>query len=205
VQRFAYEPLDPEAAEQEGVDRLARELRHPVERLRHVLQEVAYDPEAGEVRLREIHENLLAISLLVRELSVVVIGAAHRPRSARSSVLCGASVLIVGEDPERLHAMSEILREERVALVTATSAPECLVRVTAQPPDVVIADHAVGVALASTLVTVAPRLPMIVTSAGDNEAVFANTNAYVLDPPHTRVALLGLLETVLLAPHARMR
>jgi CheY-like chemotaxis protein len=198
VQRFAYEPLDPEAAEQEGVERIARELRDPVDRLRHALQEVACEPEAGEPRLREIHESLLAISLLVRELGVVVVGAVDRPRSARSSVLCGASVLVVGEDIERVEALSQILREERVALVTATSAPECLVHVTAQRPEVVIVDHALGVSLANTLATVAPRLPIIVTSAGDDCEQFANPNAYVLDPPHTRVALLGLLETALL-------
>jgi CheY-like chemotaxis protein len=198
-----YAPFDP--ADPEDVARIARDLQTPIYRLRQAIQALAHDSEAGEVPLLTIHESLLAISRMVRELCFTVLGAAERPRPAKSSVLCGAAVLIAGEDPEQIQWLSTILREEGIAPVTAMSAPECLVRVTAQQPEAVIADLALGTTLANLLAVVAPHVPMIVTTAGREEARdFANTNAHVLDPPVTRVALLGLLETVLLGPSARI-
>lgn len=196
-----YVPVDPDGAEQESVARIARDLQTPIYRLKRALQALTHASEAGEAPLVTIHESLLAISLMVRELCFTVLGAEERPYPVRSSVLCGAAVLVAGEDHEQIQSLLRILREEGVAPVTAMSASECLVRVTAQRPEVVIADLALGTALASMLPVVAPHVPMIVTTSGsDDVRTFASTNAHVLDPPFTRTALLGLLETVLLGP-----
>jgi hypothetical protein len=176
--------LEPETEEDAGVARIAHEFEDPIHRLRQALRTLSHDTAAYEEPLREIEASLLAISRLVHDLGFAVV----RPHPIRSSVLCGASVLVVGEDIEQLRSLSQLLREEGVTPVTATSAPECIVRVTAQRPEVVIADRALGATLASMLSAVAPQLPMIVVA-----------------PPYSRMNLLGLLETVLLGPHARMR
>jgi DNA-binding response OmpR family regulator len=91
-----------------------------------------------------------------------------------------------------------------VNVVTATSAPECVVRVAAQRPEVVLADLALGMSLARMLASVAPQCQLIVTTPvqlarSPEVAAFAAAGAQVLVKPFEREELLLLLEAALIS------
>ena len=128
---------------------------------------------------------------------------------AASSVLCGASVLLVDDDLHQLRALAEILRGERVSVVTATSGPECLIRVMAQRPEVVVLDLNVPgsdpVTLTRSLAKIDAALPVILTTGmpQDHPTVvrtLAATNGWFLPKPFDPSALFLVLEQALIAP-----
>jgi CheY-like chemotaxis protein/anti-sigma regulatory factor (Ser/Thr protein kinase) len=134
---------------------------------------------------------------------------ATRVTPATSSILCGASVLLVDDDLHQLRALAEILRGERISVVTATSGPECLIRVMAQRPEVVVLDLNVPgsdpVTLANSLAKVDAALPVILTTGlpSDHPAVvrtLAATHGWFLPKPFDPAALFLVLEHALMTP-----
>ena len=132
-----------------------------------------------------------------------------RGTHAVSSILCGASVLLVDDDLHQLRALAEILRTERISVVTATSGPECLIRVMAQRPEVVVLDLNVPgsdpVTLSNSLAKLDAALPVILTTGlpHDHPVVIrtlAATNGWFLPKPFDPAALFLVLEQALIAP-----
>ncbi len=126
-----------------------------------------------------------------------------------SSILCGASVLLVDDDVTQLRALAEILRAEHVSVVTATSAPECLIRVVAQRPEVVVLDLSVpgtdAVGLTKSLAAIDASLPVILTTGlpSDHPSVtrtLAASHAWFLPKPFEPGDLFVALEQALIAP-----
>jgi len=128
---------------------------------------------------------------------------------AVSSILCGASVLLVDDDVRQLRALAEILRSEHVTVVTATSAPECLIRVAAQRPEVIVLDLNVRgtdvLSLWRSLSMIEPRKPIILTTGlpPDHPVVVRAlevTNAWFLAKPFKVSELFVVLEQALITP-----
>ena len=123
-----------------------------------------------------------------------------------SSVLCGASVLLVDDNAAQLYALAELLRGELVAVATATSAPECLIRAQTQRPEVIVLDvHLDGTdvsVLARNLLAIDARMPIIVsTGLPRNHAAVQRaldaTNGVFLPKPFELDQLCVLLERAL--------
>ena len=126
-----------------------------------------------------------------------------------SSILCGASVLLVDDDLCQLRALAEILRAEHVSVVTATSAPECLIRVMAQRPEVIVLDlHLPGsdaVTLTRNVSMIDSSVPFILTTGmpSDHPTVtrtLAATQGWFLPKPFDPGELFTVLEQALIAP-----
>lgn len=127
-------------------------------------------------------------------------------RRGTSSVLCGASVLLVDDNAAQLYALAELLRGELVAVATATSAPECLIRAQTQRPEVIVLDvHLDGTdvsVLARNLLAIDARMPIIVsTGLPRNHAAVQRaldaTNGVLLPKPFELDQLCVLLERAL--------
>jgi CheY-like chemotaxis protein len=126
-----------------------------------------------------------------------------------SSILCGASVLLVDDDVTQLRALAEILRSEQVSVVTATSAPECLIRAAAQRPEVIVLDLSLpggdAVALTRSLSALDASLPVILMTGlpSDHPSVTRTleaSNAWFLPKPFEPGELFIALEQALIAP-----
>ena len=138
-------------------------------------------------------------------IAVPTISARKRMRGA-SSVLCGASVLLVDDNTAQLSALAELLRGELVAVATATSAPECLIRAQTQRPEAIVLDvnldgSDVSV-LARNLLAIDARMPIIVSTGLPRhhtavKRVLDATNGVFLPKPFELDHLCVLLERAL--------
>ena len=119
-------------------------------------------------------------------------------------MLCGVAVLVTADRAE-LRELASLLRDEGLFVVTASSAPECLLRAAAQRPEVVIVDLALcgsQATLVRGLVSLVPGVSLIVTSdAPVDDAVlarFQDIRARILTKPYTAADVVRVIEQVLM-------
>ena len=182
------------------VVRLVRELQGPIADLGKNLH--ALDAIDG-VDLGVIRESLRMVEGLSRDLCMSLLEMSREPAIV-SNALCGTSVLVVDVDAEQVQTLRDTLQEHGVTVATATSAPECLVRLAAERPDAVVLDLSLGSAFASTLALALPDIPIIATTTAAEHAAAAEAlsraNAYIVGKPYRCGELVVLLEQILIAP-----
>jgi len=85
-----------------------------------------------------------------------------------SSVVCAAPILVVDDDPAQLQAITTILQTARLAVSTASSGAEALVRAAVQRPEIIVTEAILHGALCGPMLralrSVAPQAAIVVAT-----------------------------------------